>query len=318
MPRIGSVIRDVYRRPGAEAVPAHLESRYGIEVARTTRLDAGVFRVDRRDGPPWVARVFITARPRSRVEDDAEVLRFLAAQDFPAERCAHPEPVSEMDGRAVLVTEFIPGKHWPTTTPAAWEQLGALAGRVHGLTAPEGPARRPAGSLHHLPDYEGGPERDLAAAAAMLADLDGRVPEEHKASYESLLELLPRGDDCSGLPESFVHPDLAEPNTIAAPEGPVLVDWTGAGCGPRLASLAMLLRSAGPQNAASVMRGYAEHRQLTAEELDRLEGVLWIRPLWFSAWRCFLAVVSPKVRNAFVPDPSRISALADAVRASLR
>jgi Ser/Thr protein kinase RdoA (MazF antagonist) len=316
MPRIGTVIRDVYRRPGADAVPAHLERRYGIEVAGTTRLDTGVFRVERRDGPPWVARVFITARPLSRVEDDAEVLRFLADQDFPAERCAHPEPVSEMDGRAVLVTEFVPGKPWPTRTPAAWRELGALAGRVHSLAAPDGAARRPAGSLHHLPDYEGGPERDLAAAAALLADLDGRVPEAHKATYQALLELLPRGDDCSGLPHSFVHPDLAEPNTVAAADGPVLVDWTGAGSGPRLASLAMLLRSAGPQNAASVMRGYAEHQQLTAEELDRLEGVLWIRPLWFAAWRCFLAVVSPRVTSAFVPDPSRVAALAEAVRAS--
>lgn len=244
------------------------------------------------------------------------VLRFLAAQGFPAERRAHPEPTSETDGRAVLVTKFIPGRPWPTTTPAAWRELGDLAGRVHALAAPAGPAQRRAGSLHHLPDYEGGPERDLAAAAGMLADLDGRVPEEHKATYEALLELLPRGDDCTGLPDSFVHPDLAEPNTIAAPGGPVLVDWAGAGRGPRLASLAMLLRSAGPRNAASVMRGYAQHQQLTADELDRLEGVLWIRPLWFSAWQCFLAVVSPRVKNAFVPDPSRIAALADAVRAS--
>ncbi len=33
MPRIGTVIRDVYRRPGADALPAHLEDRYGIRVA---------------------------------------------------------------------------------------------------------------------------------------------------------------------------------------------------------------------------------------------------------------------------------------------
>jgi Ser/Thr protein kinase RdoA (MazF antagonist) len=316
MPRIGTVIRDVYRRPGAEAVPAHLERRYGIEVAESTRLDAGVFRIDRRDGPAWVARVFIAARPVSRVEDDAEVLRFLAAQDFPAERCAHPEPVSEMDGRAVLVTEFVPGKAWPTTA-AAWRELGALAGRLHGLAVPEGPARRPAGSMHHLPDYEGGPEQDLAAAAAMLADIDGRVPEEHKATYEALLELLPRGDDCRGLPESFVHPDLAFVNVIGTPHGPALVDWAGAGSGPRLASLAMLLHSAGPASAGSVMAGYAGHQRLTGDELDRLEGVLWIRMLWLAAWRCFLAAVSAKVNRAFVPDASRVGAIAAAVRASV-
>jgi len=63
MPQIGMVIRDVYRRPAAEAVPAHLERRCGIEVTETARLDAGIFRVDRCDGPAWVARVFVTARP---------------------------------------------------------------------------------------------------------------------------------------------------------------------------------------------------------------------------------------------------------------
>jgi Ser/Thr protein kinase RdoA (MazF antagonist) len=316
MPRIGTVIRDVYRRPGAEAVPDHLERCYGIEVAETTRLDAGVIRVDRRDGPPWVARLFIAARPVSRVEADAAVLRFLAEQDFPAERCAQPEAVSVMDGRAVLVTEFVPGGSWPAK-PAAWRELGDLAGRLHALALPEGPLRRPAGSLHHLPDYEGGPEQDLAAAAAMLADIAGRVPEQHRATYEALLDLLPRGDDCRGLPESFVHPDLASVNAIATADGPVLVDWTGAGWGPRLASLAMLLHSAGPSNAASVMAGYAEHQCLTETELSRLDGVLWIRPLWLAAWRCWLAAVSAKVDRTFVPDASRLAALAAAVRAAV-
>ena len=49
MARIGTVIRDTYRRPGAEALPGHLEDRYGIRVTNVTRLDAGVFRVDRDD-----------------------------------------------------------------------------------------------------------------------------------------------------------------------------------------------------------------------------------------------------------------------------
>jgi len=57
MPRIGTVIRDVYRRPGAGALPAHLEDHYGIRVAAMTKLDTGVFRVERDDGRPWLACV---------------------------------------------------------------------------------------------------------------------------------------------------------------------------------------------------------------------------------------------------------------------
>jgi len=77
------------------------------------------------------------------------------------------------------------------------------------------------------------------------------------------------------------------------------------------------LHSAGPRNAAGVMRGYAGHQRLTDPELERLEGVLWIRPLWLAAWRCWLAVVSPKVNRAFVPDAGRLAELAGAVRASV-
>jgi hypothetical protein len=32
------MIRDVYPQPGAEAVPAHLEDRYGISVDKATKL----------------------------------------------------------------------------------------------------------------------------------------------------------------------------------------------------------------------------------------------------------------------------------------
>jgi len=313
LPRIGTVIRDVYRRPGAEAVPAHLEDRYGIIVDKATKLGPGVYRVDRRDGPAWVARAHLTARPAERARDDAEVLRLLARRGVPAERCAHPEPVSELGGRAILVTEFVPGRPWQAR-PAPARELGRLLGEIHSLVTEDGPSQRAAGSLHHLPAYEGGPDQDLAAASAMLADLDGRVPAVHLQVYESLQELMGRGDDCRGLPESFIHPDPVPANAIASEAGPVLVDWTGAGRGPRLASLAVLLQTCGPQDVPGVMRGYAEHQKLTAEELDRLEGVLWIRPLWLAAWQCFLTVVSAKVNRAHVPDGARISALAASVR----
>ncbi len=318
MPRIGPVIRDVYRRPGSEQLPGHLEQRYGIEVAAMTKLAPGVLRIDRRDGAPWVARMHVLGRPLARAAGDAEVLRLLERQDFPAERCAHADPVSELDGRAVLVTEFVAGGSW-RGTPAAWRRLGGMLGRLATMDTPDmpdGPARRRAGSLHHLPQYEGGPDQDLAAAGALLADLDGRVPADHAETYAALRGLLDRADDCRGLPEALIHPDPAPVNVITAGTGTVLVDWTGAGRGARLASLAVLLQCAGPKYAAGVMHGYREHQELTAEELGRLEGVLWIRPLWLAAWQCWLAVVSARVNRAHVPDAARIAALAAAVRAS--
>jgi Ser/Thr protein kinase RdoA (MazF antagonist) len=314
MPRIGTVIREVYHRPGAGALPAHQEGHHGIRVTGTARLAEGVFRVDHDAGPPWVARMMLASRPLARTEEDAQVLRFLERQGFPAERCARPSPVTQFDGRAVLVTGYLPGKH-PSGSPAVWRRLGGLLGRLHALPAEPGPAQRQAGSLHHLPQYEGGPCADLAAAAALLADLDGRVPAEHRQLYELITELLPEGDDAKGLPEAFVHPDPVRNNVVVAPSGPVFVDWAGAGTGPRLASLAGLLHSAGPRHAAAALDGYGEHIELTAGELDRLEGVLWIRILWLSAWQCWLTCVSAKVHQGFFPRREYIAALAAAVRA---
>ena len=199
-------------------------------------------------------------------------------------------------------------------SPAIWRKLGDLLGRLHTLPTEPGPARRPAGSLHHLPQYEGGPGADLAAAAALLADLDGRVPAEYHQLYELITELLPEGDDGHGLPEAFLHPDPVRSNVVVTPDGPVLVDWTGAGTGPRLASLAALLHSAGPRHAADASPATGEHIDLTSAEIDRVEGVLWIRILWLSAWQCWLACVSAKVHQGFFPDREYITALAGRVR----
>ncbi len=41
-----------------------------------------VFRIDRKDGEPWVARSFPPARPRARVQGDAAILRFLEHHDL--------------------------------------------------------------------------------------------------------------------------------------------------------------------------------------------------------------------------------------------
>jgi hypothetical protein len=74
-------------------------------VAGLTELDLGVYRVDRREGPAWAARLFPAARPVQAAAGDGLILRFLAERDYPAERCAAAEPFSVLDGQGLLVTE---------------------------------------------------------------------------------------------------------------------------------------------------------------------------------------------------------------------
>lgn len=53
--------------------------RYDIDAVAATKLSVHksyVFRIDRRDDEPWVARAFPPARPRAGVQGDAAVLRF--------------------------------------------------------------------------------------------------------------------------------------------------------------------------------------------------------------------------------------------------
>jgi len=85
MPSLAETWRRIRQREAVDGVPAHLERRYGIRVANVKQLDVGVYRIDRHDGPAWVARLFPSVRPLDRAEGDADVLRFLEMHDFPAD-----------------------------------------------------------------------------------------------------------------------------------------------------------------------------------------------------------------------------------------
>ena len=102
--------------PAAERLLAHLLDRYGIDAVAATKLSVHktyVFRIDRNDGEPWVARAFPPARPRVGVEGDAAILGFLERQGYSAERLAVENAVSDFDGSAVLVTRFVEASSYP-------------------------------------------------------------------------------------------------------------------------------------------------------------------------------------------------------------
>jgi len=134
------------------SVDLHLQERYGIEAASVVGLDVGVFRIDRRDGPSWVARVFPAERAVDDVEAEAELLSALEGGGFPAERLAHDEPVSGWGEQSVLVTEFVvPAAPLKPGRSAAL--LGALLGVLHSRP---GTRFRSGGAWHHL-SLTGGP-----------------------------------------------------------------------------------------------------------------------------------------------------------------
>ena len=304
------------------ALAAHLRAQYGIGVTSVVPIDDDpAFRprgswpghypwtliVKRDDGPPWVARVFSSPSDGvGRVEEDADILRFLAAHRFPAERVAHDDAVSVLDGAGVLVTEFIRGGR-PTDedgrvlSPAVLQELASLLGRLHTLPRAGGALARDGGSEEHDGGFfVGRPKQDLAAAMSFLLSVEDVVGPEGREGFEYLLDHVENADDAEGLPEAFTHSNYHAWAAVGAPGNLAIVGWAGSGRGPRLPAVAWLLRTAaeaGPDYVDAVIRAYREHVRLTDDELDRLPGVLNMRPLWLACLDYRESVRHGKVPN---------------------
>ncbi len=283
---LDAYIDRMFTRSGTDRLPDHLEACYGIRVTDLTELDVGVFRVDRGHGPAWVARVFPEARPVAAAEGDADILRFLAGHNFPAERWAEAPAVTVHEDQAVQVTEFFPGGK-AGRGPRSVRRLGELLGRLHTLPPGQGAAARDGGAWHHLA-YEGGPRAELDTMLALLTEAGERVPADQTDLLEQLRAELEQVDDCHGLPNGLIHPDFVAANAIATPDGGLaMIDWAGAGRGPRLWSLAFLLWAGAGRDLAGVdaiMAGYLRHVRPEPAELARLAAVIPARPLVFACW----------------------------------
>ncbi|MGX7681797.1 phosphotransferase enzyme family protein [Jatrophihabitans sp. DSM 45814] len=265
-----------------DGLGVHLANHYGLDASHIAALDVGVFRVDFNNGLTWVARAF-AARQTAEVERDAAVLRALEASGFPAERCAHDDPVSEHEGVPVLVTRWVEG------VPAdgrgrTFAILGVLLGRLNSHRAE---SMRSGGAWHHL-SATGGPREEIDAAIAVLESAEGRVPPEQHHLYDETREALEYLDDCHDLPHAFVHPDFVPANALATPDGGrVIIDWAGTGNGPRLWPLAFLLWAGGVRDLRLVdaaFSRYTRHISLEPEELERLAAVIPSRPLTMDVW----------------------------------
>jgi Ser/Thr protein kinase RdoA (MazF antagonist) len=277
------------------ALAAHLSSRYGISVDEVQQLDSGVMHVVRADGPDWVARVFPADLPSDAIRADAATLAWLAAHDYPAERAAADEPVSTLGESGVLVTEFVHPvsrelRRATVKEAGGLRELGRVLGTLHALPLDARAPGHEGGAWRHA--ARGLPTAELDAARAWVRDALASAPDGDRASLTVVLDELDRTDGGEGLPRGFTHPDFVLANVVATagPEagpGMVVVDWTGAGRGPRLWSLAFLLWVEGGKDLRRIdllAAGYRTRLALEPDELDRLPGMVRARHLVFVAW----------------------------------
>jgi Ser/Thr protein kinase RdoA (MazF antagonist) len=321
----------MHHEPAPARLLAHLRDHYGIDAVAATRLSVHktyVFRIDRRDGGPWVARAFPPARPRAGVEGDAAILRFLEQQDYPAERLAAGDAVSDLDGSAVLVTRFVDGVQLPDG-PAKFAMLGELLGRLHALPGDDS-AGRPGGASGEDPSREGTPRQDLLAALAFLDAVDTKVAAAGRERFEQLRDQVRAADDGHGLPEGLLHGNLlhAPDHAVLGPHGPVAINWKASGRGPRLADFAYLIWGTGSwhprrpdqERIDAAVSAYRRHVEPTGDELSRLEAVMYIRPLYLACfgYRRALTGGSAFSEWGFIEPAGYFSATAAAVRAAFR
>jgi Ser/Thr protein kinase RdoA (MazF antagonist) len=265
----------MYRREGVDTLPAHLEAAYGIKIMKVAQLDVGVFRIDHTEkGAPLVARLFAAGRSHAAAQADLAVLQYLAEVGFPSERPYGESALTSHEGQAVLVTAFVKQVPKAKRPPYPIVRLGAMIGRLHGLAVPAGADRR-AGALHHF--AEGTMADELQTVAGWLDSMEDYVPGQAADACGALRRAVLDADGGDGLPEALVHPDPVPKNAIFTAAGPVLVDWTSAGRGPRLPSMTLLLRSGWA--AAPFLKGYRRVTELTDDERDRLPGLLFSRTL---------------------------------------
>ena len=330
-----SDLRDLGARMHHEPVPerllAHLLDRYGIDPIAATKLSVHktyVFRIDRKDGSPWVARAFPPARPRAGAEGDAAILAFLERQGYPAERLAADDAVSDFDGSAVLVTRFVDGGQLPDGVEK-FAMMGELLGRLHALPYDDS-ASRPGGASGEDPSREGSPRQDLLAALAFLDAVDTKVAAADRERFERLRGKVRTADDGHGLPEGLLHGNLlhAPDHAVLSGQGPVAINWKASGLGPRLADLAYLIWGTGSWNPRrpdqeridAVVNAYRRHVQPTDDELDRLEAVMYIRTLYLTCFGYRRDLINGvEFREwGFIRPPEYFSSTAAAVRASFR
>lgn len=218
------------------------------------KIGEGAFSEAYAWAPGQVVKLFKPGVSRWMPWFEARMLRAVHAAGGPV-----PEVFGEttLDGRFGLVLQRLDGPtllHLSRTGAVTFEQAGAIIAAL-------------AVSVHRTPL----PPKVISIRDYMESELrgnDGKVPEPVVTEIIALIDRLPPGD-------GLCHCDLSPGNVIMTAEGPKLVDWSGARCGPaafELAFLHVILAELGPEIADNPERPRRTNAAAQAE-YARLAGM---------------------------------------------
>ncbi|KAH8886416.1 hypothetical protein GQ53DRAFT_875538 [Thozetella sp. PMI_491] len=305
-----------------EALEAHLTAQYSISVNRITALDKNVFRIETGDTGNWmVARIFLGADAYHNILNLAGLLKHIGSHTYSSvavEECADSSSVSTIENPAscVLLTKFVVGKP-PQRSKETFFRLGKFMGELHALPVPDHLADLKGGAWHHVAIPGGVDEECAVEKGEKTSECLSRLCETISQIKNAHLDSLPTG---------FVHPDLVPSNIVARPgtgkhEEWTVVDWVGAGVGPRMVSLGFLLAVAASRGttglASAVMKGYlSTGSRIEAHELDeRLPICIYERMMMIQSWE---VAVGRKEAKSVVEELPRLLDMADEVAQKTR
>jgi len=246
--------------------------------------DGSVYLVTRLQSPAWVLRVV----SRKSAERDVMVLSFLESQHFPAPRVIRSLSgggVTPYGEQSVLITTFIDGAS-AGFSPHILYGVGKALGRLHTLNIAE---------AHTLPRAEMLPATDMSIALDWLALAEPRLRPGLRGWYDQLVGAIRGIRGYDHLPQSLIHNDCHPGNAILTSEGPIMIDWHGAGLGPPVVDFGFLLISCeiapswaapvtpDPDRVVAIVDGYARYRTPTVDELDWLPDAMRFRSLLYGA-----------------------------------
>jgi Ser/Thr protein kinase RdoA (MazF antagonist) len=278
----------------ADQLASHLEAHGSPKVLSVTKLDLNTSRVEFDDNVAVVARVFPSHDAVAAVSQLSSILRHLAVHDYPAERLESEvvQAVTNLDENlgagCVLVTKFIPGTR-PERNRVTFHKLGQLLGRLHTMPVPDGSPK--GGAWHHL-CLQGGIHEECEAAARMLDT--ARNDDANVAKLREELHHIQHAfaAEEANLPTALLHPDFVPPNIIVRQGSNdqewAVIDWAGAGAGPRVLPLGFLLGVGAiwgkPDLAQAAAKGYAAHARLVGAEMRVLREAAYARFLTIGCW----------------------------------
>jgi hypothetical protein len=152
--------------------------------------------------------------------------------------------------------------------------------RLGSWCSPDDSVSRPGGAGGDDPSRGAARVRTCSQPLAFLDAVDTKVATAHRERFEQLRDQVRSADDGHGLPEALLHGNLLHnpDHALLTDQGPVAFNWKSAGRGPRLVDFAYLMWGApcvDGDGIGAAVNAYRRHVELTDDELDRLEAVMY-------------------------------------------